>query len=106
MTTKAILIGQLIDGTGKTLREAIIVTEGDQIAAVGKAEEIDIPAGAEVIDASMHSVIPGLIDAHWHLGGSYSTIRKLRMALHRGITTIATVSGGPAWLPSAGCHQG
>ena len=96
MTTKAILIGQLIDGTGKTLREAIIVTEGDQIAAVGKAEEIDIPAGAEVIDASMHSVIPGLIDAHWHLGGSYRTIRKLRMALHRGITTIATVSGGPA----------
>ncbi len=95
--TKAILAGQFIDGTGAApLRDAVILVEGKKVAAVGKRGEVAIPEGAEIIEAAERTVMPGLLDAHWHLGGDFGTIRRLRMALHRGITTIGTVSGGPA----------
>jgi imidazolonepropionase-like amidohydrolase len=43
-----------------------IVVRGNRIVAIGKASDITIPAGATLIDATGKTVIPGLIDAHWH----------------------------------------
>jgi imidazolonepropionase-like amidohydrolase/Tol biopolymer transport system component len=43
-----------------------IVVRDDRIAAIGKASDIAIPAGATRIDASGKTVIPGLVDAHFH----------------------------------------
>ena len=63
------------DGLGHddpgAIDNAVVVIEGDRIAAVGSAAEVAIPAGATVIDASGKVIMPGLIDAHAH--GPYGT---------------------------------
>ena len=59
--------GTLIDGTGRPpLKDSAVVMDGEWILSVGKREEVAIPKGAEVIDASGKTVLPGLIDAHTH----------------------------------------
>ncbi|HUO35870.1 MAG TPA: amidohydrolase family protein [Candidatus Acidoferrum sp.] len=62
----AIRAGKLIDtDAGKTLTDQIILIRGERIEAVGK--DVQIPAGAKVIDLSNMTVLPGLIDCHTHL---------------------------------------
>lgn len=58
----------LIDGTGKPpLEDAVILIQRGKFLAVGKKGEVKIPEGARVIDARGKTVIPGLIDAHFHM---------------------------------------
>ena len=61
---KAIKAGRLIDPSGNVVINAVIVVENDRIVSVGTS---DPPAGAEIIDLSRYSVIPGLIDLHTHM---------------------------------------
>ena len=59
----------VIDGTGAPpLEDGVVVIRGGRIAAVGKAGEVEAPAGARTIDARGEWVIPGLVDAHVHYG--------------------------------------
>jgi imidazolonepropionase-like amidohydrolase len=61
----AIRIGKLVDGTGQSVTNAVVVVDGDRILSVGKSTS-SVPAGAKVIDLSEYTVIPGLIDVHTH----------------------------------------
>lgn len=64
---RVIVGGTLIDGTGRPpLKDNVVVMDGGWILSVGKRGEIAIPQGAEVVDASGKTVLPGLIDAHTH----------------------------------------
>lgn len=67
----------LIDGyEAPPVHNATVLIEGDRIVAVGPSSQIEIPAGAEVIDTRGMTMLPGLIDLHVHtmfLGhGEYS----------------------------------
>ncbi len=67
----AIRAGRLIDGTGAApVPHALILVEDDRFTVVAREEEGAIPAGFDVVDASAHTVIPGMIDAHVHIRGS------------------------------------
>jgi imidazolonepropionase-like amidohydrolase len=64
----AIRAGHLFDAkAGRLLADQVIVIDGERIAAVGAAADVQIPAGARVIDLSRATVLPGLIDAHTHM---------------------------------------
>ena len=63
---KAIRFGKLIDGSGQVLTNAVVIIENDRIKSVG-AGSTAIPAGAELIDLSRYTGLPGLIDAHTHM---------------------------------------
>jgi imidazolonepropionase-like amidohydrolase len=104
--TVAIRAGHLLDvKTGKTLSNQVIIIQDDKIVSVGSGTQI--PAGAQVIDLSNATVLPGLIDAHTHItmttNFSYSRLgisiprealngaRNARITLDAGFTTIRNV---------------
>ena len=63
--------GRLFDGTsGKLLNNQVVVIHGDRIAEAGPGERTKFPSGAEVIDLTHATVLPGLIDAHTHVFGN------------------------------------
>jgi imidazolonepropionase-like amidohydrolase len=62
----AIRAGRMFDSrTGTLLSNQVIVIRGDRISDVGAG--VTIPAGAQVVDLSAATVLPGMIDAHVHL---------------------------------------
>ena len=64
--------GHLLDVlSGELLADQAIVIINGRIAEVGPASQIAVPDGADVIDLSGATVLPGLIDAHVHLTGDY-----------------------------------
>ncbi|MBI3709808.1 MAG: amidohydrolase family protein [Proteobacteria bacterium] len=108
---KAIVGGQIIDGTGaEPIRNGLVLIDGERIAYVGREDARRIPPGAVRIDAAGASVLPGLMDAHVHIslnapsdlvadltGRSIGRIAfdvaaNLRDTVAAGVTTIRTVS--------------
>jgi imidazolonepropionase-like amidohydrolase len=64
--TIAVRAGKLFDSrNGQMLSRQVILITGDRITEVGP--QVKIPAGAQVIDLSQATVLPGLIDAHTHM---------------------------------------
>jgi len=58
--------GTILTMDGNEFSPGTIVVDGPIIHSVGN--EIEIPSGCRIIDVSGHYIIPGLIDAHTHLG--------------------------------------
>src|SRR4051794_3718079 len=103
----AVRAGRLIDGQGgPAVRNAVILIQGDRITAAGPG--LPIPAGAEVVDLSKKTVLPGLIDCHTHLtsqsGNYYGALSRrspiavavaphvyARRTLEAGFTTVRDV---------------
>lgn len=62
----AIRAGKLIDGKNdKPVENGLILIEGDKIVSVAAGGSA--PAGADVIDLSKATVLPGFIDTHTHV---------------------------------------
>jgi imidazolonepropionase-like amidohydrolase len=62
----AIRAGQLVDPeTGTVASDQTILVEAGLITAVGP--DVSVPSGADIVDLSTVTVLPGLIDAHVHL---------------------------------------
>jgi len=112
----ALVGGMLLDGyeANPPLHHAAILIEGNKIVKVGRASEIDIPPDATVIDTSGRTMMPGLIEAHMHLGilghgNYYEWDRKYvtrwgevfpiaaKQLLMAGVTTAADVYSDLEW---------
>jgi imidazolonepropionase-like amidohydrolase len=74
----ALVGATLIDGTGASpLADATVVIEGDKIKAAGASAKVEVPAGAQTIDATGKWILPGFIDCHIHTGGAYDELQEL-----------------------------
>jgi imidazolonepropionase-like amidohydrolase len=77
---------RIVDGTGAPpIRAGRIVIEGERITQVGAAAGIPLPNGAERIDLGDRTVLPGLIDLHFHIESDPAL--ALRQLSH-GVTTF------------------
>ncbi|MFT4150598.1 MAG: amidohydrolase family protein [Paracoccaceae bacterium] len=111
---------RLFDGETLSLRDGVdILVQGGRIAALPAKGQG--PQDADVIDCGGRTVIPGLIDAHWHatLAGVSQIAamtqdigfvhlmagREAGATLQRGFTTIRDV-GGPAFGLKAAIDRG
>jgi len=66
----AIIGATLIDGRGgPPVPDAAVVVRGERIVAAGPRASVNVPTGAMVVDAKGLTLLPGLIDAHFHLDG-------------------------------------
>lgn len=69
-STIAIVGATLIDGRGgPAVPDAVVIVRGDRILAVGKRNSLPVPRGAEVVEANGLTLLPGLIDSHFHIDG-------------------------------------
>lgn len=84
--------GTLIDAVGNTpRRQASIVIKDDRIVSVENGF-VPGPAGAEVIDLSNSTVMPGFIDVHDHITGGGSRRDRLRgTAAQQGMQSVWNV---------------
>jgi imidazolonepropionase-like amidohydrolase len=73
---------------GALVPHAVVVVQGDRIAAVGGAGDVRIPAEAEVVDLGDATLVPGLIDAHVHLTLGGAADSNARATLLAGFTTV------------------
>lgn len=69
MAAGAVVGGRVLtmDPSRRELADGVILFEDGEIVAVGTSAEVTVPEGVEVIDASGHAVIPGLVNAHTHV---------------------------------------
>lgn len=99
---------KIFDGQNEKLADGMsVLVEGNKIAKIAKS--IPAPAGASVIDAKGKVLMPGLIDAHWHVMLSFWPLSKFFVAdvatlnlaaakahketLMRGFTTVRDAGG-------------
>jgi imidazolonepropionase-like amidohydrolase len=69
-TAVAIVGATLIDGRGgPPVTDSVVIVRGERIVFIGKRNETQFPRGAEVIDAKGLTLLPGLIDSHFHIDG-------------------------------------
>jgi imidazolonepropionase-like amidohydrolase len=124
----AIRAGVLLDGKSDApRRNQIIVIRGNRIESVGDAAAAKLPPGANLIDLSRATVLPGLIDSHTHIflqgedpaqGGYDANILKqplayraaratvaARRALEQGFTTLRDVETEGAGYGDVGIKQ-
>lgn len=91
--------GTLIDGKASQPRHnQVIVIRGNHIESVSDAASAKVPAGANIIDLSRATVLPGLIDSHTHIflqgedpaqGGYDANILNAPLALRAARATVA-----------------
>lgn len=63
----ALVGGKVITMRGdEVIDNGVVLVENNRIKAVGPRGEIEIPRGFETVDVSGKTVMPGLIDVHWH----------------------------------------
>ncbi len=63
---KAVRFAAVVDGSGAVTQRGVVIISGDTIVRVAGPRD-PIPQGAQVIDLSRYTAIPGMIDVHTHM---------------------------------------
>ena len=100
--TRAFAGFTLVDGTGRApVPNAVLVVRGGRVVAAGAASTVAIPAGAERVDLSGKTVMPGLLNAHGHV----TAPADLTTYAQYGVTTVLSLGNEPASVFAARAAQ-
>jgi imidazolonepropionase-like amidohydrolase len=106
---KVFIRARVWDGTGRArFDDATVLVRDGRIAAMGPAKDVRLPAGATSVDLRNRFVLPGLVNAHGHVGETkglqagpelYSrenVLDQLRLYARYGVTTVLSLGGDQA----------
>ena len=99
----------VIDGTGNPpIKDAVLIVRDGRIEDVGSKELLPPPETANLVDVSGKTIIPGLINAHGHVGQTRglesgpdvyckdNVLAQLQLYARYGVTTVVSLGGdGP-----------
>ncbi|HEY7513824.1 MAG TPA: amidohydrolase family protein [Vicinamibacteria bacterium] len=101
---RAFVGARLFDGSGRPpVEKAVLVVEDGRFVAVGA--EVAVPKGAERVDLAGRFVLPGLVNAHGHVGETRglragpelytreNVLDHLRLYARYGVTTVVSLGG-------------
>jgi len=105
--------GRLFDTTDGSLKEKMaVVVRGERIETVGREADLARPEGAEVVDLSAWTVIPGLIDCHTHLTINPGPLADwvlrrspVEQALYGAVNARVTLEAGFTTVRNLGAFQ-
>jgi len=100
----ALVGATIIDGTSAApIENGVLVISDGRVRSIGPASDVSIPDGAQIIEVNGKTVIPGLINAHGHVGntiglesGEYNRanlLRQLGLYARYGVTTVFSLGG-------------
>jgi len=100
----ALIGATIIDGSGSDpIQNGVLLIKERKVISVGSKENFSLPKNTTIIDVSGKTIIPGLINAHGHVGdvkgiegGHYShenIIDNLSLYARYGITTVVSLGG-------------
>jgi len=113
-----ILADRVLDGQGNTVEAGAVAVVDNRVVAVGPRAAVEAPPGARLLDCTGCTVMPGLVDAHIHLGAqnvynfdNYRTatfevtpqlqqmysLLHAQMCLEMGFTTLRDMSWITPW---------
>ena len=102
--TIVVRAGRLFDSkAGQMLTKQVVILQGERITEVGPEARVRIPVGAQVIDLSQATLLPGLIDAHTHMfntrgakmtteGSTLIAVQNVQADLRAGFTAARDMS--------------
>src|SRR5437660_297264 len=115
----ALHVGKAITCAGEPIVNATILVADGKIQAIGPLAKITVPPGYTEIDHADKFAMPGLVDAHSHVGGTgdinemvYQTNPELRVLDHvrpHNDQLKAAIAGGVTtitFIPGSGTNMG
>ncbi len=69
----------------RVIENQTVIVENGHITTIGPADEVTVPANAQVIEGNGAYLMPGLVDNHSHIEGDQN---NLALYLANGVTTI------------------
>jgi imidazolonepropionase-like amidohydrolase len=103
---KVFVGARLIDGTASApIENAVLVVRDGRVIAAGAAARIEVSKGAQRVDLAGKTVMPGLINAHGHVGETMglrsgpelnttdNVLRQLGLYARYGVTTVFSLGG-------------
>ena len=106
MEAMAFVGARIIDGTGADpIEEGVLLIAKGKILEVGSQQDVEIPEGAQVMEVKGKVIMPGIINAHGHVGiangleSGYSrenVIRDLQVNARYGVTTVVSLGNDEA----------
>lgn len=94
----------IIDGSGDDpITNGVLLIQKGNVVGIGTKEQVNIPENATIIDVTGKTIVPGIINAHGHVGdvkgiegGHYSReniIDNLSIYARYGVTTVVSLGG-------------
>ena len=89
----ALVGGQLIDATGAPpVADSVVVVRDGRIVSAGSRDATPVPDGAETLDVTGKTIIPGLVNLHVHYREGPAEIeQQFRSQLYFGVTTARSI---------------
>ena len=106
--TLAFVGATIIDGTAAApISDGVLVISDGRVRSVGTRSAVTLPDDAEIISVEGKTIMPGLINAHGHVGATVgldanadssteNLLRQLRLYARYGITTVNSLGGDEA----------